>query len=231
MTTPTTQPPATGRPSSTAPKRRILLVDDHPIVREGLLGIFHGEDDLIVCGIAEEMHQALAQIEQLHPDLALLDISLNGSNGMDVLKVIRIHHPKLLVLILSMHDEMLFALRALRAGAAGYVMKHESADAIVASVRRVLGGEIALSQRMESKVMQQVVSGLKARTGSPLEDLSDRELEVFHLIGKGSSTRQIAQELHLSPKTIDSHRANIKEKLNLKSATELVQHAIQWREA
>jgi DNA-binding NarL/FixJ family response regulator len=177
------------------------------------------------------MNQALDQIEKLKPDLVVLDISLKGSNGIEVLKNIKVRYPKLLVLVLSMHDETLYALRALRAGAAGYIMKQEPAEKVLVSIRQVLNGEISLSENMEKKMMKQLVGGRAARTGSPLEDLSDRELEVFRLIGKGYSTRQIAEELHLSIKTIESHRAHIKEKLNLKNAMELVQHAIQWQEA
>ncbi len=217
--------------ASSSPKRKILLVDDHPIVRQGLAEMLNHEDELAVCGTAENTFEALDQIEKVKPDLVLLDITLKGSNGIEVLKDIKVRHPKLTVLMLSMHDENLYAVRALRAGAAGYVMKHEPADVVVASIRQVLSGEIALSQNMEKRMMKQLVGGGAARTGSPLEDLSDRELEVFRLIGNGSSTRQIAEDLHLSIKTIESHRAHIKEKLNFKNATELVQHAIQWQEA
>ncbi|MFO1496924.1 MAG: response regulator transcription factor [Verrucomicrobiota bacterium] len=212
-------------------KRRVLLVDDHPIVREGLTEMINHEEDLQVCGTAEEMNQSLDQIEKIKPDMVVLDISLKGSNGIEVLKNIKVRYPKLLVLVLSMHDETLYALRALRAGAAGYIMKQEPAERVLSAIRQVLNGEISLSANMEKKMMKQLVGGRAARTGSPLEDLSDRELEVFRLIGKGYSTRQIAEELHLSIKTIESHRAHIKEKLNLKNAMELVQHAIQWQEA
>ena len=212
-------------------KRRVLLVDDHPIVRQGLSEMVNHEDDLTVCATAEDMNQALDQIEQLKPDLVVLDISLKGCNGIELLKDIKSRHPKLVVLMLSMHDETLYALRALRAGAAGYVMKQEPAEVVVASMRRVLNGEIALSENVEKRMMKQLVGGRAARTGSPLEDLSDRELEVFRLIGKGSSTRNIAEELHLSIKTIESHRTHIKQKLNLKNAVELVQHAIHWQAA
>jgi DNA-binding NarL/FixJ family response regulator len=235
METTTTRKPVQREPDRTAAfkkaKRQILLVDDHPIVREGLTEMINHEDDLAVCGTAEEMNQALDQIEKLKPDLVVLDISLRGSNGIEVLKNIKVRHPKLCVLVLSMHDETLYALRALRAGAGGYIMKQEPAERVLNAVRQVLNGEISLSENMEKKMMKQLVGGRAARTGSPLEDLSDRELEVFRLIGKGYSTRQIAEELHLSIKTIESHRAHIKEKLNLKNAMELVQHAIQWQEA
>jgi DNA-binding NarL/FixJ family response regulator len=212
-------------------KHRILLVDDHPIVRQGLAELIDHQKDLMVCGTAEEVHQALDQIAALGPDLVVVDISLKSSNGIELLKDIKVRHPKLPVLMLSMHDETLYAVRALRAGASGYIMKQEATDNVLTAIRQVLAGEIYLSERMEKKMMQQLVGGRSARTGSPLEDLSDRELEVFNLIGQGHGTRQIAEELHLSIKTIESHRAHIKEKLKLKNATELVQHAIQWRDA
>jgi DNA-binding NarL/FixJ family response regulator len=212
-------------------KSRILLVDDHPIVRQGLAELIDHEKDLSICGTAEDIHKALDLVTELKPDLVIVDISLRGSNGLELLKNIKVRYPKQVVLMLSMHDESLYAVRALRAGAAGYVMKQEATETLITAIQQVLRGEIYLSERMEKKMMQQLVGGPSARTGSPLEDLSDRELEVFNLIGQGHGTRQIAEELHLSIKTIESHRAHIKEKLNLKNATELVQHAIQWREA
>jgi DNA-binding NarL/FixJ family response regulator len=231
MTPATTQHDSSRSPLAPKQKRRLLLVDDHPILRQGLAEMVNHEADLTVCGTAENLSQALDQIEKLKPDLVLLDITLKGSNGIEVLKDIKVREPKLLVLMLSMHDESLYAIRALRAGAAGYMMKHESADAVLVAIRKVLSGEIALSQNMERQMMKQLVGGRAPRTGSALEDLSDRELQVFGLIGKGYSTRQISEELHLSIKTIESHRAHIKDKLKLKSATELVQHAIKWQEA
>ena len=212
-------------------KSQILIVDDHPIVRQGLAEMINQEPDLSVCGTAEDVHRALDQVEKYKPDLVLVDVSLKGSNGIELLKNIKIRFPRMLVLVLSMHDESLYAVRALRAGAAGYVMKQEATEKVLNAVRRVLTGEIYLSDKMERKMMHQLVGGRAARTGSPIEDLSDRELEVFGLIGQGHGTRQIAEELHLSIKTVESHRAHIKEKLNLRNATELVQHAIQWREA
>jgi DNA-binding NarL/FixJ family response regulator len=212
-------------------KYRILLVDDHPIVRQGLAEMIDQQDELQVCGTAEDVHKALDGVGRLKPDLVIADISLKGSNGIELLKNLKIRYPRLLVLVLSMHDEALYAVRALRAGAAGYIMKQEATEKVLTAVRHVLSGEIYLSNRMERKMIHQLVGGRIARTGSPIEDLSDRELEVFGLIGQGHGTRQIAEELHLSIKTIESHRAHIKEKLNLRNATELVQHAIQWREA
>jgi len=212
-------------------KRRILLVDDHPIVRQGLAELIDAEKDLTVCGTADSMNSALENMVGLKPDLVVVDISLKGSNGIELLKNIKVRYPKMRVLMLSMHDEGLYAIRALRAGASGYIMKQEATEKVIEAARKVLNGEIYLSEKMEKKMMQQLVGGRTARTGSPLEDLSDRELEVFNLIGQGKGTRQIAEELHLSIKTVESHRAHIKEKLGLKSATELVQHAIQWRDA
>jgi DNA-binding NarL/FixJ family response regulator len=212
-------------------KRRILLVDDHPIVRQGLAELIDAEKDLTVCGTADSMNAALEQMPTLKPDLVVVDISLKGSNGIELLKNIKVRYPKMKVLMLSMHDEGLYAIRALRAGASGYIMKQEATEKVIEAARKVLNGEIYLSDKMEKKMMQQLVGGRTARTGSPLEDLSDRELEVFNLIGQGKGTRQIAEELHLSIKTVESHRAHIKEKLGLKSATELVQQAIQWRDA
>ena len=209
---------------------RILLVDDHPIVRQGLTEMIDHEKDLCVCGAAEDLHRALDAVAALKPDLVMVDISLKGGNGIELLKNIKVRHPNMLVLMLSMHDETLYGLRALRAGASGYIMKQEATEKVLIAIRRVLNGEIYLSERMERRMMQQLVRGRTPRSGSPIEDLSDRELEVFNLIGQGHGTRQIAEELHLSIKTIESHRAHIKEKLNLKTATELVQYAIQWRE-
>ena len=212
-------------------KSSILLVDDHPIVRQGLAEMIDQQPDIHVCGTAEDVHKALDAVEKYKPDLVIADISLKGSNGIELLKNIKIRYPRMLVLVLSMHDESLYAVRALRAGAAGYIMKQEATEKVLTAIRQVLNGEIYLSEKMEKKMMHQLVGGRTTRTGSPIEDLSDRELEVFGLIGQGHGTRQIAEELHLSIKTIESHRAHIKEKLHLKNATELVQHAIQWREA
>lgn len=206
-------------------------MDDHPIVRHGLTEMINHEKDLMVCGTAEDLRKALEQITALKPDLVVVDISLKGSNGIELLKNIKVRYPKMLVLMLSMHDEALYAVRALRAGAPGYIMKQEATKKVLTAIRQVLAGEIYLSEKMEKKMMQQLAGGRAGRTGSPIEDLSDRELEVFGLIGQGHGTRQIAEELHLSIKTIESHRAHIKEKLNLKNATELLQHAIQSREA
>jgi DNA-binding NarL/FixJ family response regulator len=209
----------------------ILIIDDHPIVREGLTDMISQEQGLNVCGHAQSTEDAIPKITALKPDLVLLDISLADGHGIDLLKTIKEQFPKLVVLILSMHDENVFGVRALRAGAAGYVMKQASPEQVLAAIRKTLGGEIYVSENLQRRMVQQFRGSRVPRTGSPLEDLSDRELEVFGLLGKGMTTRQIAEHLHLSIKTIESHRAKIKEKLNLKNSMELLQHAIQWSQA
>ncbi len=208
---------------------KILIVDDHPILREGLAQLINQEKDLRICGQFEEASKAFDSIASLKPDLALVDISLKGSSGIELLKNIRTNYSKMFVLVLSMHDESLYAERVLRAGAAGYIMKQEAAEKVLEAIRKVLKGEIYLSEKMSAKLMHQLVGGRATATGSLMERLSDRELEVFGLIGQGRGTRQIAEQLHLSVKTIESHRAHIKEKLSLKNATELVHRAIQMR--
>lgn len=210
---------------------KILIVDDHPIVRQGLTEMISQQADLKVCGYAHNTERALPQIREQKPDLVLLDISLADGHGIELLKSIKIEFPKLIVLILSMHDENVFGIRALRAGAAGYVMKQASPEHVLAAIRKTLDGEIYVSENLQRRMVQQFRGARVPRTGSPLEDLSDRELEVFGLLGKGMTTRQIAEHLHLSIKTIESHRAKIKEKLSLKNSMELLQHAIQWSQA
>ncbi len=210
-----------------ARKHRILVVDDHPIVRQGMALLINREADLEVCGEAEEASAALDAIERLRPDIVIVDLSLNGPDGMDLIKAIRTRSAALPVLVLSMHDELTYAERALRAGANGYIMKQEATTRVLTAVRRILKGEVYLSDRAASRVVQQYVRG-SARDTSPIAELSDRELEVFRLIGQGHGTRQIAEELHLSVKTVESYQAHIKEKLSLRSARELVQHAILW---
>ncbi|MGC2769358.1 MAG: response regulator transcription factor [Candidatus Acidiferrum sp.] len=209
-------------------KCRVLLVDDHPIVRQGLALLIDREADLSVCGEAEGAHSAFHAIETLRPDIVVLDISLNGPDGLDVLKEIRMKTASLPVLILSMHDESIYAERAMRAGANGYIMKQEATEKVLVAIRRILQGEVYLSDRLTNTMLQQYVRGGSPTKRSPLVNLTDRELEVFRLIGAGHGTRQIADELHLSVKTIESYQAHIKEKLALRNARELVQHAIEW---
>src|SRR3984893_4130454 len=209
-------------------KYRVLLVDDHPIVRQGLALLIDREADLTVCGEAEGSHAAFHAIETLRPDIVVLDISLSGPDGLEVLKELRMKSGSLPVLILSMHDESIYAERAMRAGANGYIMKQEATEKVLIAIRRILQGDVYLSDRLTTTMLQQYVRGGLPANSSPLLNLTDRELEVFRLIGEGHGTRRIADELHLSVKTIESYQAHIKEKLALRNARELVQHAIEW---
>lgn len=207
---------------------RVLIVDDHPLLRRGVGQLINNEKDMTVCGEAEDAHKALTAIQDYKPDIAVIDVSLGGTSGIELLKNIKVRWPKLLVLVLSMHDEAVYAQRALRAGAAGYIMKQEATERVLVAIRKILNGEVYLSERLGNRMLNTLVGGRASLSGSPIEELSDRELEVFGLIGQGHGTRPIAEKLHLSVKTIESHRAHIKEKLGLKNATELVHHAIQW---
>jgi DNA-binding NarL/FixJ family response regulator len=209
-------------------KTQILIVDDHPIVRQGLAALINHENDLAVCGQAEDSQQALRAIRELTPNMALVDISLKETSGLELIKNIHARHPNLPVLALSMHDETVYAERALRAGAMGYIMKQEATENVILAIRKILGGELYLSVRMTSRMVRKLVGGQTETLGSPLESLTDRELEVFHLIGQGCGTRQISERLHLSVKTIETYQAHIKAKLNLANAGELLQYAIQW---
>jgi DNA-binding NarL/FixJ family response regulator len=207
---------------------RVFLVDDHPIVRQGLAMMIDAEDDLQVCGHAEEAQTALQAIVECKPDILIVDISLNGPDGLELVKHVRTVFAELPILVLSMHDEATYAERALRARANGYIMKQEATEKVLVAIRRILNGEIYLSDRMANKVLQQYMGGLPAGQ-SRIRDLSDRELEVFRLIGDGHGTRQIADELHLSMKTVETYQAHIKEKLLLRTGRELVQQAIFWK--
>ena len=221
--------PMTKRQAEWTPhKLKVFLVDDHPIVRQGLAQMINREPDLTVCGEAQEAASALQAISTERPDILIVDISLVGPDGLELVKNIRLRHSSLPVLILSMHDESIYAERALRAGANGYIMKHEAAERVLVAIRQVLNHEIYVSERVASRMLHHYITGSPAAGQSPLADLSDRELEVFRLIGEGHSTRAIAEELHLSVKTVESHQAHIKDKLSLKNGRELVQHAIQW---
>lgn len=209
-------------------KRRIVVVDDHPIVRQGLAELIACHDDLEICGEAEDANEAIELIERTRPDLAVIDISLKKSSGVDLIRDLKVHMPDLPVLVLSMHDESFYAERVLRAGARGYVTKAEAAVTVVDAIRKILSGQIYLSEAMSSRMLSKFVDGPAGKGGRPVDRLSNRELQVFELIGRGISTRRIAEDLHLSVKTIESHRENIKHKLKLSDAVELLQHAIQW---
>ena len=206
---------------------RILIIDDHPLLRQGIGALINSQKDFSVCGEVNESKMAIAAVQKLNPDAIVLDLSLNGTSGIEVLKDLKAQFPKIKVLILSMHDEIVYAPRALRAGALGYIMKQEAPENVIAALRKILGNEVSLSQQMGTRLLNSF-TGKKDALGSPIELLSDRELEVFNLIGQGNGTREIADLLHLSVKTIESHRAHIKEKLNLENASQLVRHAIQW---
>ena len=209
-------------------KSRVFVVDDHPIVRQGLALMINREPDLMVCGEAEDARSAMQLVVTAKPDILVVDISLNGPDGLDLLKNIRTRYAYLPVLILSMHDESIYAERALRAGAQGYIMKQEASEKVLVALRRILGHEIYVSERISNRMLQRYIVSPKEGRPPSIADLTDRELEVFRLIGEGHSTRQIAEELHISVKTVESYQAHIKEKLSLRSGRELVQHAIQW---
>jgi DNA-binding NarL/FixJ family response regulator len=216
------------RPTATA-RKKVLIVDDHPLMRQGLALLINQQQDMQVCAEAQEAQAAIHAIAESRPDILILDISLSGPDGLELLKSIRTSDPDLPVLILSMHDEAIYAERALRAGANGYIMKQEAAEKVLVAVRRILNGEIYLSDRMSNHMLQQYIGGGASMIQSRIASLSDRELEVFRLIGEGRATREIADQLHLSVKTVETYQAHIKEKLALRSGRELIQHAIQWK--
>jgi DNA-binding NarL/FixJ family response regulator len=212
-------------------QKRILIVDDHPMMRKGLAQLIDNEPDLKVFAEADTAGQAIDLVAKQKFDLALLDISLPDKNGLELIKDIRALHPELPVLVVSMHDEMVYAERVLRAGGRGYIMKQEGGGKFLAAIRQVLSGQVYVSQQMSARILE-VFSGRQPENfGSPVRKFSDREFEVFQLIGQGIGTREIAEKLHLSVKTVEVHRANIKEKLGLKTATELVRYAVRWADA
>ncbi|MBD3237992.1 MAG: response regulator [Candidatus Eisenbacteria bacterium] len=212
-------------------KARIMLVDDHPIVRQGLSQMINREMDLEVAWALPDAGSALEAIDKERPDLVVVDISLPDVGGLELVKQIRALDEELPILVCSMHDESLYAERCLHAGARGYIAKSESSARVVEAIRRVLDGKVYLSERMSERVLNRMVN-TKAEVGSsPIEALSDRELEVFELIGRGETTRSIAQALNLSMKTIETYRENIKLKFGLKNSTELIRHAVGWMES
>jgi DNA-binding NarL/FixJ family response regulator len=212
-------------------KSRVFLVDDHPLVREGLTNLINGQDDLIVCGEAEDSAQAIAGIAKLRPDVALIDISLKNESGLELVKNLESQFPLVALIVLSMHDEALYAERALRAGARGYVMKRETTKNVLASIHRVLEGGVYVSERVVDSMARKLSSSRKAAASSPIERLSDRELEIFRLLGQGRTTSQIAEDLHLSLKTVQAYCARAKEKFEVKSLGELLRAAIRWEDA
>jgi DNA-binding NarL/FixJ family response regulator len=211
--------------------KRIVIVDDHPLFRKGLEQLIHSEDGFAVCGEANNAPEAMDVIRKLNPDLAIVDLSLPGANGIELIKNIRAEFSKLPILVLSMHDESLYALRALRAGAEGYVMKHEAMTNVIQAIREVFNGRPYLSPAMAAQVITKFAHRQAEGEGDAVERLSDRELEVLELIGKGNDVRQIAKVLHLSPKTVETHRSHIKDKLDLKNSREVARFALQWLSA
>lgn len=210
-------------------KQRVLIVDDHAVLREGLALVINAQPDLLVCGEAGDVAGGLQAVAATQPDIALVDLSLMGGSGLELLKDLKTHHPSLPTLVLSLHDEALYAERALRAGARGYIMKRAATTDLLAAIRKILEGDIYLSEKMESLVVRQAIGDQEApAVGERLEQLSDRELEVFQLLGEGHGTREIAEQLGLSIKTVSCYRQNIQTKLQLKDAAALVQRAIHW---
>lgn len=207
---------------------RVFIVDDHPVVRQGVGMLVDQQNDMEVCGDAESGPEALKKIGEIEPDLAVVDLSLKDSSGMELIKDLQVQHPEIRILVLSMHDETFFAERVLRAGARGYITKAESTLKVVDGIRAVMKGEVYLSDGMSSKMISKLVSGYGQPDKPSVDALTDRELEVFELLGNGYGTREIAEKLHRSVKTIETHRERIKEKLQIDSATDLIKHAVQW---
>lgn len=231
MRTKKTLKPAAAPKAAPAPppkKSSVILVDDHPVVREGLARVIEQEADLEVCDQAQNAIEALQKIESSQPDIAVIDVTLDGSHGLELVKDLKIRFPNLPILMLSMHDESLYAERSLRAGAKGYIMKQQPPQELVKAIRRVLQGEVYLSEAMTRQMLDKIAGESKVRGNSPSEALSDREFEVFELIGQVRSTSQIATLLHLSVKTVQTHREHIKQKLSLTDGVSLVRYAVQW---
>ncbi len=209
-------------------RKRVLLVDDHAVVRFGIAQLINSQSDLVVCGEEEDANKALSAIERLKPDLVIADISLKDSSGLELMRNIKAQYSGLPVLVVSGHDESVYAEIAFRAGALGYLMKNDALDRVITAVRRVLGGNIYVSDALAAKLLQQQVRGARDIQQSPVQGLSDRELEVFQLIGQWKKTKEIAHALHLSIKTIEYYREQIKQKLCLRNAAELTQYATSW---
>lgn len=220
-----------GSSRTVARKSRVFIVDDHPLVREGLANLINAQLDLVVCGEAEDCSQAVSGISQEQPDVALIDISLKNESGLELIKDLGTRFPKVALIVLSMHDEGLYAERALNAGARGYVMKRETSKSVLASIRRVLEGGVYVSEKIVNRMTHRLSSSRKAAASSPVERLSDRELEIFRLLGQGRTTSEIAVDLNLSLKTVQAYCARAKEKFNVTSLTELLRAAIRWEDS
>jgi DNA-binding NarL/FixJ family response regulator len=216
------------KPRQISRKTRVLIVDDHPITRSGLAYLINHQPDMTTCCEAQNAAQALEGVIRTNPDLVLTDFTLPDKNGLELIKDIKAIRPQLPVLVISMHEESLYAERSLRAGARGYITKEEGGERLMRAVRHVLSGAIYVSDKMSARILE-IFSGRQAmQERSRVEELSDREFEIFELLGDGLSTQQIAERLHLSMKTVDAHRAKIKEKLKLKTTNELISYAARW---
>jgi DNA-binding NarL/FixJ family response regulator len=216
--------------SAQSSRRRILLVDDHPMMRSGLAQMINLQPDLIICGEAGDAREAMLCIPSLKPDLAVVDISMEGKSGLELIKDVQAMHSGPPVLVMSMHDESLYAERALRAGASGYVMKKAGGEVVLQAIRHVLSGKTYVSEPMSAQIVNRFAGAREGKHCSPIQMLTDREFEVFKLIGEGCTTREVGARLNISPKTVDVYRQHLKEKLDLPNATSLVQHAVRWVE-
>src|SRR5712691_9167406 len=214
-----------------AARHRIFLVDDHPLVREGLTNLINRQDDLMVCGDAEDSAEAMSGIGRTRPDVAVIDISLKNESGLELVKNLGSQFPMVALIVLSMHDEALYAERALRAGARGYVMKRETSKSVLTCIRRALEGGVYVSERVVNRMANRLSSSRQAAARSPVERLSDRELEIFRLLGQGRTTSQIAGDLNLSLKTVQAYCARAKEKFGVTCLAELLRAAIRWEDA
>jgi DNA-binding NarL/FixJ family response regulator len=216
--------------AASSARRRVLLVDDHPFMRAGLGQLIDSQPDLVVGGEAGNPAEALQALARQRPDLILTDLTMPGRSGLEFIKDLRAAHPEIPILVVSMHDEAVYAERVLRAGARGYIMKEAGGENLLGAIRQVLRGEVYVSQKMSARILDDLSARRPRGSNSPIERLTDREFEVFQLIGQGKGTREIAAELHLSPKTVDVHRSHVKEKLGLRDATALIRHAVRWVE-
>jgi DNA-binding NarL/FixJ family response regulator len=223
-----------GRPAKIHPgepeRKKILLIDDHPMMRAGLAQLINQQADMVVCAEAGNPAEAANQLKHIRPDLMLTDLTMPGRGGIEFIKDILAVEPELPILVVSMHDEVVYAERCLRAGARGYIMKESGSEKLLIALRRVLEGQTYVSTAMSESILRNLSSRKPRGSDSPIQSLSDREFEIFQLVGQGKSTRAIAEQLHLSPKTVDVHRTHIREKLNLKDVTALVRHAVRWLE-
>jgi DNA-binding NarL/FixJ family response regulator len=213
-----------------AKAKRILLVDDHPVVRDGFAEVINREADLVVCAVAEDRAGAMQAVESFHPDLAVIDLTLKNSSGMELIKDIHVRWPDLLILVVSMHNENLYAERVLRAGAKGFITKQQATRDILQAIRRVLNGGVYLNESTGASVLARLASKPTAEGDAVLDILTDRELQVFELTGQGFSTREIAGQLHIDMKTVETYRLRIKEKLNLETSSDLLKVAIRWKQ-